>query len=118
MIDLDSLDRHLVINYLTPRQVMAEANAVSQHHGGRDVLKFLMQTAINLTAMGCKLSEAYTEDRFTAGNPITTQPGLGPNRHAVLAAAATCAHNAALFLQEAQRWPAHRAPGYDPLIVA
>ncbi|GIF04689.1 hypothetical protein [Actinoplanes siamensis] len=116
MIDLNAVDRDMVMNCYTPRQVFAKAEAVARTGTSRDVVAYLVQTAVNLSAMACKLSEAYTEDLL---QPATTrQAGLPPYRHQVLAAASTCAHNAALFMQEAQRRPADRADGYDPLIVS
>ena len=118
MIDLIAVDRDGVLNCLTPRLVFAMAEAAATNGTGRDVLVYLMQTAVNLTALGCTLSQAYTEDTFEVFKPAVTQRGLGPDRQPVLAAAATCAHNAALFLQEAQRRSAHRRPTYDPLTVA
>lgn len=114
MIDLTSFDRHLVEHCYTPRQVFGVAESVAGVGTGRDVVAYLVQTAANLAAMASLLSEAYLNDSY---DPETAdQTGLDPYRPMVLAAAATCAHNAALFLQEAQRRPALRTRGYDPLI--
>ncbi|MFC7532317.1 hypothetical protein [Actinoplanes sp. GCM10030250] len=115
MIDLDSVDRDAVMNCYTPRQVYAMAQAVAAEGTGRDVVAHLVQTAMNLSAMAAQISQAYLQDSYDPA--LTDQAGLHPYRHQVLAAAATCAHNAALFLQEAQRRPALRASGYDPLIM-
>ena len=118
VIDLEAVDRDAVFNCFTPRQVHAKAEAIAKTGIDRDVLAYLVHTAVNLSAMACTLSQAYGEDTYRPLTTATGQPGLGPHRHSVLAAATTCAHNAALFLQEAQRRHARRAPGYDPLIVA
>ena len=115
MIDLDDVDREAVMHCFTPRQVYAKAEAIARTGTPRDVIAYLMRTAVNLNAMACKLGQAYAEDSYDPAAP--DQAGLDPYRHSVLAAASTCAHNAALFLQEAQRRPALRASGYDPLIM-
>ncbi|GAA2858330.1 hypothetical protein Acy02nite_22150 [Actinoplanes cyaneus] len=116
MIDLNAVDRDMVRNCYTPRQVFVKAEAIARTRTARDVIAYLVQTAVNLSAMACKLSEVYTEDIFQPA--ATDEAGLFPYRHQVLAAASTCAHNAALFMQEAQRRPVRRADGYDPLIVS
>ncbi|MEU4694329.1 hypothetical protein [Actinoplanes sp. NPDC023714] len=115
MIDLDAIDRDMVMHCLTPRQVHLRAQQAAEHGDDRDALAYLVDTACNLAAMACKIAQAYAEDSFNTA--AATQAGLAPYRHEVLAAAGTCAHNAALFIQEAQRRHARRASGYDPLIV-
>ncbi|MEV4283263.1 hypothetical protein [Actinoplanes xinjiangensis] len=115
MIDLKAVDRDAVIHCYTPRQVFAKAEAVARTGTDRDVLTYLVQTGVNLSAMACKLSEAYTEDSLATTTAV--QAGLYPHRNKVLASASTCAFNAALFLQEAQRRRARRSSGYDPLIA-
>ncbi|MEU8656933.1 hypothetical protein [Actinoplanes philippinensis] len=115
MIDLQSVDRDAVIYCYTAREVFAKAEAVARTGTDRDVLTYLVQTGVNLSAMACRLSEAYTEDSHDLTTAV--QAGLYPHRNKVLASAATCAFNAALFLQEAQRRRARRSSGYDPLIA-
>jgi hypothetical protein len=113
MINLSAVDKDMIRHCLTPRQVYSIAETAAQRGTGRDVVASLVQAATDLAAMAAKLSEAYLDDSYDPD--AARQHGLSPYRPSVLAAAATCAHNAALFLQEAQRRPAQRADGYDPL---
>ncbi|MFF5082498.1 hypothetical protein ACFY36_36095 [Actinoplanes sp. NPDC000266] len=115
LIDLNALDREAVVRCFTPRQVYAKAQTVAKTDTERAVLAYLLEAAVNLTAMSCKLAQAYAEDSYDS--TTAHQAGLGPDRASVLAAASTCAHNAGLFLQEAQRRSALRSSGYDPLIA-
>jgi hypothetical protein len=111
-------------NCLTPRQVTRHADLCMLTYlctDNRAVVAHLLQEASDLMAASAALSELFLEDGWDSTSPAgshTPWPtGLTETqRLGVLTLASTCAYNAALFVQEAQRRRVHRtAEGWDPI---
>ncbi len=116
-VDLGTLDSADYLHCYTPQQVTQHANQWAATHAPagarREVVAHLLDRAKHLTALSCRLTIAYEEDRWDHTVP---DHGLSDaERNGLIAMAGTCAHNAALFIAEARNRGYPRIPHWDPI---
>jgi hypothetical protein len=118
-LDLSVYDRPEHRGCLTARDVTRHADLFQVAYlctDNRALVAHLLQTADDLMVTAQTMAWLFLIDGH---NPIAAvQQGLTEaQRHTVLTLASTCVHNAALFVQEAQRRRVQRAnAGWDPII--
>jgi hypothetical protein len=122
-LDLSTFDRSEYRGCLTVRDITRHADLYALAYlctDNRALVAHLLSEASDLMAASRTLSRYFLEDGWDhTSADCTDRPtptGLTEaQRHAVLTLASTCAHNAALFIQEAQRRRVRRAvSGWDP----
>ena len=121
-VDLSGYDRPEHRGCLTARQVARHALAYLCTDN-RALVAHLLQQASDLMAAAHVLAQLFLHDGWdTTSAPTADTGSSGPagltevQRLGLLTLASTCAHNAALFLQEAQHRRVHRAgSGWDPI---
>jgi hypothetical protein len=117
-LDLSEYELIECRNCLTVRDVTRLADLYVTTYlcdDNRGVVAFLLQNADDLTTACQELMHLFLTDGYDPTRE--TQEGLTEaQRHQVLVVASTCAYNATLFVQEAQRRRVKRASaGWDPL---
>jgi hypothetical protein len=117
-LDLTGYDRPEHLSCLTARDVTLHADLWATTYlcsDNRALVAYLLQTADDLLTSATLLSRQFLNDGWDSTRD--TQEGLTEvQRLIVLALASTCAYNATLFVQEAQRRRIRRpATGWDPI---
>jgi hypothetical protein len=116
-LNLAGYDRPEHTGCLTARDLTLHADlyALTYLCDNRQLVAHLLHTAADLMTTAHTLTRLYLEDGFDPTRDA--QQGLTEaQRLQVLTLASTCAYNATLFVQEAQRRRVKRAnPGWDPI---
>jgi hypothetical protein len=116
-IDLGSLDSAEYLHCYTPQQVTQQAHQWADTNlpagAHREVAAYLLAKAKHLTALSCRLTIAYEEDRWD--NTVPDHGLSDAERNGLIVMAGTCAQNAALFIAEARRRGYSRVPHWDPI---
>jgi hypothetical protein len=116
-LDLSAYDRPEHTGCLTARQVtrLGDVYLLTYLCENRELVAFLLREAADLMVAAQTLSRLFLQDGHDPTR--TTQEGLTQaQRLQVLTLASTCAYNATLFVQEAQRRRVQRAnAGWDPI---
>lgn len=117
-LDLSEYDKNESRNCLSARDITRLADLYVITYlcdDNRAVIAFLMQNADDLMTAAQELMRIFLTDGYDPSRD--TQDGLtDAQRHQVLTVASTCAYNATLFVQEAQRRRIQRpADGWDPI---
>ncbi|GGQ86721.1 hypothetical protein [Couchioplanes azureus] len=117
-LDLSGYDLHEHRHCLTARDLTRHADLFQITYlssDNRALAAHLLDSATDLMHAAQHLMRLFLFDGYDPTRD--TQPGLTETeRLGVLTLASTCAHNAALFLQEAQRRRVHRTgSGWDPI---
>jgi hypothetical protein len=115
-LDLSGYDAHEYKNCLTARDLTRHADLYALTYldtDNRALVAHLLQEASQLMTAAQMLSRIFLHD----GHDATCPTGLTEaQRLQVLTLASTCAYNATLFVQEAQRRRIRRAAtGWDPI---
>jgi hypothetical protein len=123
-LNLSGYDRPEHRGCLTARDITRHADLYALAYlcsDNRALVAHLLHEASDLMAASQILSKLFLEDGWDSTSPASSDTpwptGLTETqRLGVLTQASTCAHNAALFVQEAQRRRVHRAgSGWDPI---
>ena len=123
-LDLSAYDLTECRNCLTARDVARHADLYIITYlcdDNRDLVAHLLTNAADLMAASQTLMRLFLDDGCDSSSPNATDraypTGLTQaQRHQVLTLASTCAYNATLFVQEAQRRRIRRAAqGWDPI---
>jgi hypothetical protein len=123
-LDLSNYDRREHRGCLTAREVARHADLYTLTYlytDNRALVAHLLDEASALMTASQTLSKLFLEDGWDSTSPANTDTpwpsGLTEaQRHGVLTLASTCAYNATLFVQEAQRRRIRRAvEGWDPI---
>jgi hypothetical protein len=123
-LDLSTFDRPEHRGCLTARDITRHADVYALAYlctDNRALVAHLLQEASDLMAASATLSQLFLNDGWDSTSADSTDrpspTGLTEaQRLGVLTLASTCAHNAALFVQEAQRRRVKRtAEGWDPI---
>jgi hypothetical protein len=117
-LDLSNYDRPEHRGCLTERDLTRHADLYALTYlctDNRALVAHLLQTAADLMVAAQTLMQQFLLDGYDPSGD--TNPGLTqPQRFGVLTLASTCAYNANLFVQEAQRRRIKRAnEGWDPI---
>jgi hypothetical protein len=117
-LNLSVFDRPEHRGCLTARDVTRNADLYQVTYlstDNRALVAYLLHIAADLMQASQQLTRLFLYDGYDP--TLDTQSGLTETqRLGVLTLASTCAHNAALFVQEAQRRRVHRtAEGWDPI---
>jgi hypothetical protein len=116
-LDLSGYERPEHRGCLTVRDITMHADlyVLTYLCGNRELVAHLLQTADDLMTSAQLMSRRFLEDGHDPSRD--TQEGLTEaQRLQVLTLASTCAYNATLFVQEAQRRRVKRAnAGWDPI---
>jgi hypothetical protein len=123
-VDLSAYDRPEHRGCLTARDITRHADLYQVAYlctDNRALVAHLLAEASDLMAASATLSQLFLADGWDSTSPDSTDrrwpTGLTETeRLGVLALASTCAYNAALFVQEAQRRRIKRTTeGWDPI---
>ncbi len=123
-IDLSGYDRPEHRGCLTARDITRHADLYQVAYlcsDNRALVAHLLREASDLMTASATLSKLFLEDGWDSTSPASSDTpwptGLTETeRLGLLTLASTCAYNAALFVQEAQRRRICRAsPGWDPI---
>ena len=123
-LDLSTFDRPEHRGCLTARDLTRHADLYQLAYlctDNRALVAHLLGEACDLMTAAQTLSRFFLHDGWDSTTPTRTDmpwpTGLTETqRHAVLTLASTCAHNAALYLQEAHHRRIRRtAEGWDPI---
>ncbi|MDI6098188.1 hypothetical protein QLQ12_06170 [Actinoplanes sp. NEAU-A12] len=123
-LDLFNSDRPVHTGCLTSRDVARHADLYAltyQFTDNRALVAHLLHEASDLMDAARTLSKVFLEDGWDSTSPASSETpwptGLTEaQRHGVITLASTCAFNATLFVQEAQRRRIKRAvEGWDPI---
>jgi hypothetical protein len=123
-LNLSGYDRPEHRGCLTARDITRHADLYALAYlcsDNRALVAHLLHEASDLMAASQILSKLFLEDGWDSTSPASSDTpwptGLTETqRLGVLTQASTCAHNAALFVQEAQRRRVLRASsGWDPI---
>ena len=117
-LDLSGYDSHEHQHCLTAHDITRHADLFQVtylHADNRALVAHLLTLAADLMQASQQLMRLFVYDGYDP--TCDTQPGLTETeRLGVLTLASTCAYNAALYVQEAQRRRVHRASsGWDPI---
>ena len=123
-VTLSGYDRPEHRGCLTARDITRHADLYALAYlctDNRALVAHLLHEAADLMAAAATLATLFLHDGWDNTSPASSDTpwptGLTETeRLGVLTLASTCAHNAALFLQEAQHRRVHRAgSGWDPI---